>query len=123
MSFVSKESCPLTCLILTVGLIIRTIFLPDEIPSAHFCIGGHNPFRVFCNVDIIRLPALFYKMDKIPSVNFQLGQNPSRLKSPTSLQADQSLTWPLGYYFSIFFNSGRRLKLHQQLLGGSNFLH
>ena len=26
---------------------IRTISPPDEIPSAHFCIGGHNPFRVF----------------------------------------------------------------------------
>ena len=31
---------------------IRTISLPDKIPSAHFCIGGHNPFRVFCNVII-----------------------------------------------------------------------
>ena len=26
---------------------IRTISLPDEVPFAHFCIGGHNPFRVF----------------------------------------------------------------------------
>ena len=54
---------------------IRTISLPDEIPSAHFCIGGHNPFHVFSNVDIIP-PALFYKVDKIPSVNFPTRTKP-----------------------------------------------
>lgn len=40
----------------------RTKSLPDIIPSAHFCIGGHKPSHVLCNVDIIP-PAHFYKVD------------------------------------------------------------
>ena len=47
----------------------RTISLPDIILSAHFCIGGHNPSHVLCNMDIIP-PAHFYQVDRIPSVNF-----------------------------------------------------
>ena len=59
----------------------RTKSLPDIIPSAHFCIGGHNSFRVFCNVDIIP-PALFYKVDKIPSVNFPTRTKPLPAEIP-----------------------------------------
>ena len=55
----------------------RTKSLPDEIPSAQFCIGGHNPSHVFCNVDIIP-PAQFYEVDRIPSVNFS-ARSKSRL--------------------------------------------
>ena len=68
---------------------IRTKSLPDEIPSAHFCIGGRYPSHGFCNMDIIPL-ALFTRWTKSLLWIFQLGQNPSRLKSPSSLQADQS---------------------------------
>ena len=49
--------------------------LPDKIPSAHFCISGHNPSHVFCTVGIIP-PTLFYKVDKIPSVNFPTRTKP-----------------------------------------------
>ena len=99
---------------------LRTISLPDEIPSAHFCIGGHNPFRVFCNVGIIPTPlppplCSFLQSGQNPFC--ELGQNSSPLKSPTSLQADQSLTWSLGYYFNI-------LAFDQTFgCGGSNFSH
>ena len=54
----------------------RTKSLPDKIPPAHFCIGGHMiPPMFFCNVDIIP-PTLFYKVDKIPSVNFPTRTKP-----------------------------------------------
>ena len=49
---------------------IRTISLPDEIPSAHFCIGGHNPFRDFCNVDIIPPPRSFLQGGQNPFCEF-----------------------------------------------------
>ena len=50
---------------------IRTKSLPDKIPSAHFCIGGHNSSHVFCNVDIIPPPPP-------PHSFLQGGQNPFR---------------------------------------------
>ena len=53
----------------------QTKSLLDIIPSAHFCIGGHNPSHVFCNVAIIP-PVHFYRVDRIPSANF-----PTRTKS------------------------------------------
>ena len=103
---------------------IRTKSLPDKIPSAHFCIGGHNPSHVFCNVDIIP-PTLFYKVDKIPSVNFPTRTKPLPAEIPYDSPSRSVLHGHLlfGYYFILFLNCGQGLKLHQQLLGGSNFLH
>ena len=111
---------------------IRTKSLPDKIPSAHFCIGGHNPSHVFCNVDIITPPPpppppplFFTRWTKSLPWIFQLGQNPPgwnplRLSRPIRVLPGHLL---LGYYFILFLKCGQGLKLHQQLLGGSSFLH
>ena len=69
------------CKCQAICLECRTKSLPDKIPSAHFCIGGHNPSHVFCNVDIIP-PTLFYKVDKIPSVNFPARTKPLSAEIP-----------------------------------------
>ena len=80
---------------------IRTISLPDKIPSAHFCIGGHNHFRVFCNEDIIppalvlqggQNPFLTYILDKIwQKPLFCLWVQPKLRLARASSQSDQGL--------------------------------
>ena len=76
---------------------------PGRNPLAHFCIGGHNPFPVFCNMDIIPPPpppALIYKVDKVPSVNFPTKTKTLSAETPYISPRCQSFTWPLGSYFS-----------------------
>ena len=64
--------------------------LPDKIPPAHFCTGGHNPSHVFCNGAIIPPcppppPHSFLQGGQKSLLQiFQLGQNHSRLKLPIS---------------------------------------
>ena len=78
--FSSRPFCPsLQATSIYCG--IRTKSLPDKIPSAHFCIGGHNPSHVFLQRGH-NPPTLFYKVDKIPSVNFPTRTKPLPAEIP-----------------------------------------
>ena len=66
--FLSKNR-PICSVTLASFTECMTKSLPDIIPSAHFCIGGHNPSRVFLKRGYNPFRS-FLQVDRIPSVNF-----------------------------------------------------